>query len=62
MATTPTSPLLASRSASPDSSRAVAEQAALIDRLLGVAQHLATQHHSLAGECHKEAEAREALL
>jgi len=56
------SPLPASRSVSPDSSRAVSEQATLIEHLLGVARQLATQHQSLAGECHKETEAREAML
>ncbi|DBA99943.1 TPA: hypothetical protein ACH3X1_013822 [Trebouxia sp. C0004] len=58
----PPSPLSASRSVSPDSSRAVSEQATLIEHLLGVARQLATQHQSLAGECHKETEAHEALL
>ncbi len=56
------SPLPASRSVSPDSTRAVSEQAALISQLLNVSQQLACQHQSLAGECHKEFEARETLL
>ena len=58
----PLSPLPASRSVSPGSTRVVSEQAVLIDRLLGVAQQLASQHQSLAEECHKEAEARGNLL
>ncbi len=58
----PPSPLPASRSVSPDSLRAVSEQATLVEHLLVVARQLATQHQSLAGECHKETEAHEALL
>ncbi|DBA70858.1 TPA: hypothetical protein ACH3X2_011626 [Trebouxia sp. C0005] len=58
----PPSPLPALRSVSPDSLRAVSEQATLIEHLLGVARQLAIQHQSLAGECHKETEAHEALL
>ncbi|KAL0051390.1 hypothetical protein WJX82_006484 [Trebouxia sp. C0006] len=58
----PPSPLPASRSVSPDSLRAVSEQATLVEHLLVVARQLATQHQSLAGECRKETEAHEALL
>ena len=58
----PLSPIQVSRSVSPDCTRAVAEQAGLIDQLLAVTKELASQHHCLAGERHKEVEGQEAAL
>ena len=56
------SPVLVSRSLSPDSTRALSEQAGLIGQLLSLAKQLASQHQYLTGECHRELEGREAVL
>ena len=52
----------ASRSVSPNSSRAVADEAGLLDQLLSVANRLVSKNQSVAGECHRELREHEAAL
>ena len=56
------SPGQVSRSVSPDSTRALSEQAGLIGQLLSLSKQLASQHQSLANECQRELEGREVVL
>ena len=52
----------ASRSVSPSSARAVAEEAELLGQLLSVATRLVSQNQSVAGECHRKLQEHEAAL
>ena len=52
----------ASRSVGPSSARVVAEEAGLLSQLLSVANRLVSQNQSVAGECHREFQEREAAL
>ena len=52
----------ASRSVSPNSTRAIAEESGLLGQLLSITNLLVSQNQSVAGERHREHQEHEAAL